>query len=306
VRRTSVRSNCHPGPVSQLIRTRGLNLIRGRATVVIACAVAASVATASVRSSPNAIQATGGFVSVAGHRMYYECSGAGSPTVVLDAGSPDTSATWGWVQPQIGRVTRVCAYDRAGLGRSAAAPAARRTARTQVEELRLLLKAARIPPPYVVVGHSWGGLLARIFAHVYPRETAGVVLVDATTFPYLTPATAAHLPRKRSREGIDLAATVAESDAVKTLGAVPLIVLGSNRPPLDAKLRRAQDEEAALSSDSIDAIAGHSTHYIQRPAPLGQPEVVVTAVTAVVKAARSHDSLPHCRGLFAGEAVICR
>lgn len=273
---------------------------------VVACSMALSVGTGPVRSSPNAVQANRGFVSVAGHRMYYECRGAGSPTVVLDAGSPDSSTTWRWVQPQIAGVTRVCAYDRAGLGESSPAPPGRRTVKTQVDELRLLLKAARIPPPYVVIGHSWGGLLARVFAHAYPRETAGVVLVDATTFPYLTPETAARLPRKTNREHIDLAAAIAESDAVKTLGAIPLVVLGSNRPPLDAKLRQAQDEEAALSTNSIDAIAKRSTHYIQRPAPAGQPQVVVTAAKAVVTAARSHGSLPRCDRLFTRDAVTCR
>ncbi|MFL5961731.1 MAG: alpha/beta fold hydrolase [Gaiellaceae bacterium] len=279
----------------------------GPLSVFVAATTAAlSVATGSVQSSPDAAHATKGFVSVAGHRMYYECSGAGSPTVVLDAGSPDTSTSWRWVQPQIAGMTRVCAYDRAGLGHSAAAPPARRTAKTQVDELRLLLKAARIPPPFVVIGHSWGGLLARIFAHAYPRETAGVVLVDATTFPYLTPETAARLPRKTNREGINLAATIAESDAIKTLGAIPLIVLGSNKPPLDAKLRVAQDEEAALSTNSIDAIANRSTHYIQRPAPTGQPQVVVTAVRAVLTAVRAHGNLPPCHRLFAKDAVTCR
>jgi pimeloyl-ACP methyl ester carboxylesterase len=182
----------------------------------------------------------------------------------------------------------------------------RRTAKAQVGELRLLLRGAGIPPPYVVVGHSWGGLLARIFAHVYPRETAGVVLVDATTFPYLTPAVAARLPRKETREGIDIAATIAESEEIKTLGNLPLVVLGSNKPPLDARLRRAQDEEAALSTNSIDAIATRSTHYIQRPAPLGQPQVVVSAARAVVTAARSHGPLPRCGRLFRGDAVACR
>jgi hypothetical protein len=65
-----------------------------RLTLVVACAVAASVAPTSVQSAPNERQTSGGFVSVSGHRMYYECSGSGRPTVVLDAGSPDTSATW--------------------------------------------------------------------------------------------------------------------------------------------------------------------------------------------------------------------
>jgi pimeloyl-ACP methyl ester carboxylesterase len=279
----------------------------GRLTAfVTACAVAVCVPASPVRSSPNASRTTKGFVSVAGHRMYYECNGAGRPTVVLDAGSPDTNTTWRWVQPQIAGVTRVCAYDRAGLGQSSPAPAGRRSARTQVEELRALLTVARIPPPYVVVGHSWGGLLARIFAHAYPHTTAGVVLIDATTFPYLTPATAARLPRKKTREGINIAATIAESDAVTTLGAIPLIVLGSNKPPLDAKLRHAQDEEAGLSTDSVNAVARNSTHYIQRPAPAGQPQVVIDAVTAVVTAVRSHRTLPRCGRLFARNAVSCR
>ena len=119
---------------------------------------------------------TSRFVTVEGHRMFYECSGTGLPTVVLDAGFPDTSTTCRSVQPQIARPTRVCAYDRAGLGHSAPPPRGHRTPRTQVRELRLMLAAAKIPGPYVVVGHSWGGLLARLFAYVYPTQTSGVVL----------------------------------------------------------------------------------------------------------------------------------
>jgi pimeloyl-ACP methyl ester carboxylesterase len=158
----------------------------------------------------------------------------------------------------------------------------------------------------VVVGHSWGGFLARLFAWTYPHRTAGVVLVDATTFPYLTPATVRRLPRKRTREGIELAAAIKESGAIKTLGHLPLIVLGSNKPPLEKKLRHAQESEAALSTDSIDAIALRSTHYIQFPAPAGQPQLVVTAVEAVVRASRLHRHLPACRRLFAAAAARCR
>src|SRR5690348_3287094 len=91
----------------------------------------------------------GGYVNVSGHRMYYECTGSGRPTVVLDAGSPDTSSTWRWVQPQIARFTTVCAYDRAGLGRSAVASPGHRTAETQVHDLLALLAAAHVPGPYV-------------------------------------------------------------------------------------------------------------------------------------------------------------
>jgi hypothetical protein len=83
-------------------------------------------------------------------------------------------------------------------------------------------------------------------------------------------------------------------------------VLGSNKPPLDAAFLRAQDEEAALSTDHVDAIVLHSTHYTQQPAPAGQPQVVVTAVSAVVEAVRRHRHLPACRQLFSPSAVACR
>jgi len=272
--------------------------------VVSSCVALAAVATGVTFA---AADRGGGRVQVDGHRMFYECEGHGSPTVVLDAGSPDSSSAWRWVQPSLARDTRVCAYDRAGIGRSAPAPAKQhRTAQTQVSDLHELLGKAHIPGPYVVVGHSWDGMLARLFAHDYPRYTAGAVLVDATTFPYLTPEKARRLPRARTREGIDLAATIAESAAVKSLGDLPLIVLGHGRQQLDPRLLRAQDDEARLSSDSIDAIARHSGHYIQSPPPAGQPDVVIAAVVAVVQAARRRRELPSCRALFAASAVACR
>jgi pimeloyl-ACP methyl ester carboxylesterase len=253
-----------------------------------------------------ALAAASGFVAVNGHRMYYGCSGSGRPTVVLDAGSPDTTTTWRWVQPKIARFTRVCAYDRAGLGRSAPAPPGRGSPTTQVRELRLLLEKARIPGPYVLVGHSWGGFLARLFAYEYRGDSAGAVLVDATTFPYLTAAEAAKLPRKLTREGIDIRTAIAQSAAITSLGNLPVVVLGSNRPPLAAKLLQAQDAEAALSTNAVDALALNSTHYIQRPAPRGQPSVVVTAVRAVVDAVRARRRLPGCAQVFARLAVACR
>ena len=278
-----------------------MRVVVGALAVGLAVASACASATEDVSAAP---QSVAGFVSVSGHRMFYECSGAGSPTVVLDAGSPDTSAVWRWMQPRIAKLTRVCAYDRAGLGRSAPAPTGRRTAKTQVAELRGLLKAAQIPTPYVVVGHSWGGLLARLFANSYPHLTAGVVLVDATTFPYQTPASAARMPHLRNREGIDIPSTITESNAIRTLGGLPLIVLGSNKPPHDPKFVAAQVAEAALSTDSINATALKSTHYIQRRAPSGQPDVVVGAVAAVIKAVRSHGRLLACRQVFPSAAAV--
>ena len=100
------------------------------------------------------------------------CVGSGSPTVVLEAGFGADTFTWRDVQPQLGRTTRTCAYDRAGTGNSVAPPGVR-DARDEIADLRQLLARARIDPPYVLVGHSYGGVLARVFAHLHPTETAG-------------------------------------------------------------------------------------------------------------------------------------
>ena len=97
---------------------------------------------------------------------------------MLEAGYPGDSTTWRDVHGQLGQTTRTCAYDRAGLGNS---PPMRgvHDARDEIADLQRLLGAAGIRPPYVLVGHSYGGMLARLFASERPEETAGVVLVDA-------------------------------------------------------------------------------------------------------------------------------
>jgi len=121
----------------------------------------------------------GKLVDVGGHKMHLNCAGEGSPTVVLDSGLGDTYVSWRKVQPEIAKFTRVCSYDRAGLGYSD--PSLRpRTSKVIAEELHALLHAAAIPPPYVLVGHSMGGYDVRLFASAYRSEVAGMVLVDAS------------------------------------------------------------------------------------------------------------------------------
>lgn len=117
-------------------------------------------------------------VHVGNHLMHINCVGHGTPTVVLDSGLGGTSLDWVFVQPEIARYTRVCAYDRAGYGWSDTNPRPR-TSLNIAEELHTLLKAAHISGPYVLVGHSFGGFNARLFASLYPHDTAGLVLVDA-------------------------------------------------------------------------------------------------------------------------------
>jgi pimeloyl-ACP methyl ester carboxylesterase len=122
----------------------------------------------------------GEMVDVGEHRLHMNCLGQGSPTVVLDAGWGYTSVEWsGWVQPEVAKHTRVCAYDRAGMGWSEPGPGASNATQTTAE-IHALVQEADEEGPYVLVGHSLAGLYSRIYAERYPEEVAGVVLVDST------------------------------------------------------------------------------------------------------------------------------
>jgi len=122
---------------------------------------------------------SGSMVDVGGHRLHLQSMGKGNPTVILETGLGGMSAAWGWVQPEVAKFTRVVSYDRAGLGWSeadGATPDALHIAR----QLHTLLANAGIKGPYVLVGHSMGGLFVRVYADQYPDEVAGMVLIDAS------------------------------------------------------------------------------------------------------------------------------
>ena len=120
----------------------------------------------------------GQLYTVNGHQMHMVCMGEGSPTVILQAGGGAESLWWYWVQNQLAEHTRVCAYDRAGLGWSEVASTPRDPV-TIVGELHTLLEEAGVTPPYVMSGHSYGGILTRIYAAQYPQEVIGLVMVDS-------------------------------------------------------------------------------------------------------------------------------
>jgi pimeloyl-ACP methyl ester carboxylesterase len=119
----------------------------------------------------------GELVDVGGYRIHLHRRGRGEPTVVLDSALAGTTLSWADVAPVLSESTRVVSYDRAGFGWSDPSPLTRRVDHF-VTELRLALEAARIDPPYVLVGHSYGGWIARLFASAHPEELAGLVLVD--------------------------------------------------------------------------------------------------------------------------------
>jgi pimeloyl-ACP methyl ester carboxylesterase len=116
------------------------------------------------------------------HRLYLNCVGAGAPTVVLFNGLGERTPSWAWVQRTLASTTRVCVFDRAGQGWSGAAPG-RQDDHQLASDLQGLLKAAHIPAPYVLAGHSTGGAYALVYAARYPRQVAGLALIDSAT-PY--------------------------------------------------------------------------------------------------------------------------
>jgi pimeloyl-ACP methyl ester carboxylesterase len=309
--------------------------LQGRAVLVaLACVLAVGCggqepksqrgATAKTPQLAPAAVGPGRFVAIGGGRtLYMECVGSGSPTVVLEAGFGADTRSWQGVQPEVGRGTRTCAYDRAGTGNSVAAPGVR-VARDEIADLRRLLARARVEPPYVFVGHSYGGVLARVFVHRYPSETAGLVLVE-TMGRDGRPRQLAIWPRSQAPklrrglattviDGVDLAPGEAIAGRITSLGDIPLAVVTAGRednfPRTPARLHRAltrlwdgmQDELAGLSGNSVHVVALASNHDI----PTHQPAVIVRAIQAVVVAARDHERLPACRRLFSGSDVRCR
>lgn len=162
--------------------TPGVSFLPARncARVVAALLLAIGLG-ATARAAPVVTDPTYGQpqrrVGIGGRALNLDCRGAGPVTVVLDSGLADPTMVWGAVQPELARRTRVCAYDRAGIGFSDPAPRSG-DSRSIVADLRKLLRRAGERGPYVLVGHSYGAMNVRLFAYRHPRDVAGLVLVD--------------------------------------------------------------------------------------------------------------------------------
>lgn len=253
-------------------------------------------------ATPSASLAGGHRVDVGGFKLWIHCVGDGSPTAVLDAGAGDTSGTWDWVVPEVRKFTRVCVYDRAGLGKSDAGPDPR-TSDRMVGELDNLLKRSGILPPYVLVGHSFGGLNMRLFASRFPDTVAGLVLVDST--PEDFPAAAAALrslaetQKLETARGLAPAATRAEiegmaesAESVRRAGMTdaPVVVISAGRPEGTSVFRETwaslQEKMATSFPHGRQVVAQESGHYVQ----YDQPEVVADAIRQLVE--RAHAAHP--------------
>jgi pimeloyl-ACP methyl ester carboxylesterase len=135
--------------------------------------------TAATEADKKNFPPPGNLIDVGGFKMHIDCMGEGSPTVILDALSGGFSSYWAWVQPEVAKQIRVCAYDRAGFGWSENDPEPESPQRT-AQNLHTLLTNAGIEGPFVMVGHSKGGIYVREYAALYSQEVVGIVLLDSS------------------------------------------------------------------------------------------------------------------------------
>jgi CubicO group peptidase (beta-lactamase class C family)/pimeloyl-ACP methyl ester carboxylesterase len=259
------------------------------------------------RSSQNTApgSASGDFAGLvdigAGRKMYLECRGTGTPTVILESGYRNDADIWSaqlepgksTVFSEVAKFTRVCAYDRPGtfldlnhLGRSTPAPMPR-TARDLVSDLHLLLQTAQIPGPYVFAAHSFGGIFARLYAGTYPNEVVGMVLVDALSekvrsgltpeqwklyvdFGFTKPTPG--LEKYKQIETLDVNASldqVEKAAVARPLPPVPLVVLTQGQPfdlspwqPLPANFPAALNTAWHTGQDALATLAPNAKHTV--------------------------------------------
>lgn len=253
-----------------------------------------------------------------GRRLRINCSGmnvAGGPTVVLESGAGSDSSVWNRVQAEVAKFARVCAYDRAGLGGSD--PVSKpRTIVALTEDLHVLLANAKVSGPYVLVAHSLGGILARLYASYYPAEVVGMVLVDSAhedepdrglalipreTFKEMLKKLGPEDLVPRSAEQIDGCSIKAVMNALDWHSDIPLVVLtqgipyGPDMVAVPSIAPNAYQLHLALQRDLVrrspkgrQIIAKKSGHGIHQD----QPELVIAAIRQVVKEVK----LPSGRG----------
>ena len=297
--------------------------------IVLAALAGATYQSIATRKDLALTPPPGQLVDIGGYRLHLWCTGDGAPAVILDTGLGGSSAGWGFVQPEVARFTRVCSYDRAGMGYSDPGPSPR-TARRIANELAELLVRSAISGPVVLVGASIAGFDVRVFASDHPERAAGLVLVDASheDQAHEVPRMARFVPLL-STIGVlrlfgvsfgqrieSLAPSVrpfARATSFRTAGyqaAADEIIhvrqsaseVRSSRRKLtipvlvitggrgaDGNWRRLQRDQASLSDRGCLIVAQDSGHVVS----VDQPEVVVDAIRTVVETARGHD-VPLC------------
>lgn len=252
----------------------------------------------------NVSESSGGYVEARhtcrGRKLFSKYSLKGTPSVIFIAGLGDRCDSWNVVQDRISQITSTFSYDRAGIGRSEAASVPR-TCHDLVQELSELLSRIPVEPPYVLVGHSFGGLVARLFASRYPMLVWGIVLVDAVP-EYKELAYEKVLPKKLiaenraylenpmlNSEKIDKLQSYKEIADHLWLSNIPLSIVTRGLPDHDDEEwpqqeilqieQRLQADFQRLSTASKIRVAGRSGHYIHHD----EPEIVIEEIMQILK-----------------------
>jgi pimeloyl-ACP methyl ester carboxylesterase len=285
---------------------------------VLVAAAGATYQWAATRKELASTPPPGQLVDVGGHRLHLWCTGAGAPPVILEAGLGGSSADWGFVQPELARFTRVCSYDRAGMGYSDPGPSPR-TARRIAEELAKLIDRSGVSGPVVLVAASSGGFDVRVFASDHTDRVAGLVLLDTShedqthevprlarwvpllssigifrlldisfgpSPALLSPSVQKFIGATRFRAaGYQAAADEiihirdSASEVRTSRRKLPIpVVVVTGARGADATWRNLQRDQVKLSERGCQIIAEQSGHLVQ----IDQPQIVVSAVRAVI------------------------
>jgi pimeloyl-ACP methyl ester carboxylesterase len=299
--------------------------------IVVAALTGAAYQWIATRNDLAANPPPGRLVDVGGHRLHIWCTGSGEPTVILENGLGGSGlAGWSLVQPAVSKFTRVCSYDRAGMGYSDPGPSPR-TARPIAHELAQLLDRTGISGPLVLVGASIGGLFVRVFASEHGERVVGLVLVDAShedqemgvpriapLVPFLSstgvfrllgvsfgvplqslPPSVRRYARATAFRASAYQATanegihLPESAAEVRASRRKLaipVVVVTAGLGADAAWQSLQRDQVALSEQGCQVLAEQSGHVIA----LSQPEAIVEPIRAIVLAARERKDVPLC------------
>jgi len=298
------------------------------AFLIVAALSGATYQWLATRQDLAATPPPGHLVDIGGYRLHLWCTGNGAPAVILDTGLGGSTVGWGFVQPDVARFTRVCSYDRAGMGYSDPGPSPR-TARQIASELVRLLDRSGMGP-VVLVGASIAGFNVRVFASDHPERAAGLVLVDASheADAHEVPSMARFVPvlstlgvlrllgvsfgerveslppsvqryakatsfrsagyQAAADEIIHIEESVSEVRSSRRQLTIPVVVVTGARGA-NENWRKLQHDLTSLSERGCLMIARQSGHVVQ----VDQPEVVVDAIRGVVETARGHD-VPLC------------
>ena len=270
----------------------------------------------------------GRLVDVGGHRLHIWCTGAGTPSVILETGLGGSAVDWGLVQPEVATFTQVCSYDRAGMGYSDPGPSPR-TARRIARELHDLIDRGGIGSPAILAGASLGGFSVRVLASEHPERVAGLVLVDAShenqrhDIPRLAPfvpvlsstgifrllgvsfgpppqslappvrrfAEAIRFRSAGHRAAADEISHIQDSAAEvrETRRTLTMpVIVVTGGRGAVGEWQDLQLDQVRLSTRGCQIVAEGSGHVV----PLDRPDVVVEAIRAVVESARGGEALP--------------